>query len=139
MRMAWHAAYDNLVLHTVFDEKVKAADVRKEMEALDGAAFPAFLPGFARDRSFVFADTLGFHAVGMVADNDAEPKGTLAILHRALSSKEAEGSGGRPRSDPAVRMFSATRFSSTWRATRPPIYSTSTLFGRETARPWCDR
>ncbi len=96
MRMAWHAAYDNLVLHTVFDEKVKAADVRKEMEALDGAAFPAFLPGFTRDRSFVFADTLGFHAVGMVADNDAEPKGTLAILHRALSSKEAEGSGGAP-------------------------------------------
>ena len=96
MRMAWHAAYDNLVLHTAFDEKVKAADVRKEMEALDGAAFPAFLPGFTRDRSFVFTDTLGFHAVGMVADNDAEPKGTLAILHRALSSKEAEGSGGAP-------------------------------------------
>ena len=96
LRMAWHAAYDNLVLHTAFDEKLKPAEVRKGMEALDGAAFPAFLPGFTPDRSFVFADTLGFHAVGMVADNDPEPKGTLAILQRALSDKEAEGSGAAP-------------------------------------------
>ena len=96
LRMAWHAAYDNLVLHTAFDEKLKPADVRKGMEALDGAVFPAFLPGITPDRSFVFADTLGFHAVGMVADNDPEPKGTLAILQTALSDKEAEGSGAAP-------------------------------------------
>ena len=96
LRMAWHAAYDNLVLHTAFDEQLKPADVRKGMQTLDGAAFPAFLPGFTPGRSFVFADTLGFHAVGMVADNDPEPKGTLAILQRALSDREAEGSGAAP-------------------------------------------
>ena len=96
MRMAWHAAYDNLVLHAAFNEELKAADVRKEMEGLDGAAFPALLPGFTPGSSFVFADTLGFHAVGMVADDDAEPKGTLAILHRTLSNKEAEGHGAAP-------------------------------------------
>lgn len=96
LRMAWHAAYDNLILDATFEEKLKPADVRKEMDALDGAAFPAFLPGFTADRSFVFADTLGFHAVGMVADNDTEPKGTLAILHKALTNKDAEGSGAAP-------------------------------------------
>ena len=96
VRMAWHAAYDNLVLHTALDDKLTPADVRAAMDALDGAAFPAFLPGFTPDRSFVFADTLGFHAVGMVADNDPEPKGTLAILQRALSDKEAEGGGAAP-------------------------------------------
>ena len=96
LRVAWHAAYDNFVLHTRFDEKLKPADIRREIVALDGAAFPAFLPGFAPGRSFVFADTLGFHAVGMVTDTDAEPKATLAILHRALVTREAEASGGVP-------------------------------------------
>ena len=96
LRMAWHAAYDNLVLHTAFEEKVEPGIVRKEMEALDGAGFPAFLPGFTPNRSFVFADTLGFHAVGMVGDDDPEPKSTLAILQRAMSDKEVEGSGAIP-------------------------------------------
>ena len=96
LRVAWHAAYDNVVLHTRFDEKLKPADIRREMAALDGATFPAFLPGFTLGRSFVFADTLGFHAVGMVTDSDAEPKATLAILHRALVTREAEASGGVP-------------------------------------------
>ncbi|MYD13236.1 MAG: ATP-binding protein [Gemmatimonadetes bacterium] len=96
LRMAWHAAYDNLVLHARFDEELNSAEIRREMAALDGAMFPAFLPGFAPGRSFVFADTLGFHAVGMVADTDAEPKGTLAILHRALVTRDAEASGGVP-------------------------------------------
>lgn len=96
LRMAWHAAYDNLVLHAKFEEDRKPADVRKEMKVLDGAAFPAFLPGLEPGRSFVFADTLGFHAVGMVRDDDPEPKGTLAILHRALTTRDAAGGGARP-------------------------------------------
>ncbi len=96
LRMAWHVAYDNVVLHTRFDEKLKPADIRREMAGLDGAVFPAFLPGLNPGRSFVFADTLGFHSVGMVADTDTEPKGTLAILHRALVTREAEQSGGAP-------------------------------------------
>ena len=95
LRMAWHAAYDNLVLNTV-DENHEPAKVRKEMEALDGSGFPAFLPGLDSNSSFVFADTLGFHAVGMVDDKDPEPKSTLAILQRAMSDKEEEGTGVVP-------------------------------------------
>ncbi len=50
--------------------------------------YPAFLPGLEGDSSFVFADTLGFHAVGMVPDSDKEPKAALAILARALGESE---------------------------------------------------
>jgi hypothetical protein len=38
--------------------------------------------------AFVFADTLGFHAVGMVPDRDKEPKAAVAILARALGEAE---------------------------------------------------
>ena len=92
LRMAWHIAYDNLALHAVFNEQGEPSAVRKELASLDGAAFPAFLPGIAPGHSFVFADTLGFHAVGMVAGGDPEPKGTLSILHRALTGEE-DGQG----------------------------------------------
>ena len=44
LRVAWHAAYDNLVLHTAFVEQEKAKIVRDECGILDGALFPAFLP-----------------------------------------------------------------------------------------------
>lgn len=92
LRMAWHAAYDNLALHAVFNEQVAPLVVRNELASLDGTAFPAFLPGVTAGRSFVFGDTLGFHAVGMVASGDPEPKGTLSILHRALTGQE-DGQG----------------------------------------------
>lgn len=96
LRIAWHAAYDNLVLHSVLREGLEPAEVRSEMESLDGAAFPAFLPGTEPGRSFVFGDMLGFHAVGMVADNDEEPKGSLAVLNRAMGRSEDGGSASRP-------------------------------------------
>ena len=54
--------------------------------------FPSFLPGLSAGTTFVFADTLGFHCVGMVADNDKEPKAALAILARALDNAEASDS-----------------------------------------------
>ena len=88
-RAAWHAAYDNLVLHAAFDQKQAAANVRKEFGVLDGAMFPAFLPD-PGGGAFVFADTLGFHAVGMVPDRDPEPKAALAVLARALGESESE-------------------------------------------------
>ena len=50
--------------------------------------FPAFLPGLDTGGSFVFADTLGFHAVGIVPDSDKEPKAAVAILARALGESE---------------------------------------------------
>ena len=83
LRVAWYAAYDNLVLHAAFEQDQKAKTIRDELQCLDGAMFPAFLPNPAGG-SFVFADTLGFHAVGMVPDTDKEPKAAVAILVSAL-------------------------------------------------------
>ena len=88
LRVAWHAAYDNLVFHAAFEQKQKAQDIRDELQCLDGAMFPAFLPNLAGG-SFVFVDTLGFHAVGMVPDTDKEPKAAVAILARALGEGES--------------------------------------------------
>lgn len=88
LRVAWHTAYDNLVLHTAFEQEQSAKDIRTEFASLDGAMFPAFLPN-PNGGAFVFADTLGFHAVGMVPDVDKEPKAAVAILARALGDGEA--------------------------------------------------
>ena len=88
LRVAWHAAYDNLVFHAAFEQDQKAKDVRDEFQCLDGAMFPAFLPN-PDGGSFVFADTLGFHAVGMVSDTDKEPKAAVAMLARALGEGES--------------------------------------------------
>ena len=88
LRVAWQAAYDNLVLYTAFEQEQKARDIRNEFAGLDGAMFPAFLPNPAGG-AFVFADTLGFHAVGMVPDTDKEPKAAVAVLARALGDSEA--------------------------------------------------
>jgi len=55
---------------------------------MDGAMFPSFLPGIVGGTSFVYADTLVFHAVGMVPDTDKEPKAAIAILARALGETE---------------------------------------------------
>ena len=88
LRVAWHAAYDNLVFHAAFDQEQKAKDIRAEFAGLDGAMFPVFLPN-PDGGAFVFADTLGFHAVGMVPDKDNEPKAAVAILARALGKSEA--------------------------------------------------
>ena len=89
LRVAWHAAYDNLVIHTRFDQGIGAQLIRDEFFALDGAMFPAFLPGLQPGSSFVFADTLGFHAVGMVRDDDKEPKAAMAMLARALGDSDS--------------------------------------------------
>ena len=89
LRVAWQAAYDNLVLHAAFEQRQAARNVRDEFACLDGAMFPAFLPHPEAGGSFVFADTLGFHAVGMVPDHDKEPKAAVAILARALGESES--------------------------------------------------
>jgi len=95
IRVAWHAAYDNLLLHAAFEwkPKPKPKQIRDEFAALDGAMFPAFLPGLEAGRTFVFADTLGMNAVGMVADDDKEPKAALSILARALAETDAADAG----------------------------------------------
>ena len=92
LRVCWHAAYDNLVLHAAFQQEMSPKDIREEMAILDGVMFPAMLPGFEGKSSFVFADTLGFHAVGMVLDSDKEPKAAIALLARALGESETADS-----------------------------------------------
>ena len=89
LRVAWHAAYDNLVIHSRFDQGIGAKLIRDEFFALDGSMFPAFLPGLQPGSSFVFADTLGFHAAGMVRDDDKEPKAAVAMLSRALGDSDS--------------------------------------------------
>ena len=76
------------MLHAAFAENLSPKDIRDELSVLDGAMFPAFLPGIEDGSSFVFADTLGFHVVGMVPDSDKEPKASVAILARALGESE---------------------------------------------------
>ena len=88
LRVAWHVAYDNLVFHSAFEEGAAPKQVRDEFLILDGAMFPTFLPGLEEKAPFVFADTLGFHAVGMVPDYDKEPKAAVAVLARALGESE---------------------------------------------------
>ena len=89
LRTAWHVAYDNLVLHTAYEQAATPKHVRDEFKGLDGSMFPAFLPGLTRGTSFVYADTLRFHSVGMVPDDDKEPKAAVAILGRALGEADA--------------------------------------------------
>jgi len=88
MRVAWYAAYDNLMLHTAFDQGARPHDIRRELAGLDGAMFPAFLPN-PGGGAYVFADTLGFHAVGMVPDKNREPKAAVTMLARALGDTDA--------------------------------------------------
>ena len=89
LRVAWHAAYDNLVLHAAFEQGETASNIRKELKGLDGAMFPAFLPN-PHGGAFVFADTLGFHAAGMVPDLDREPKAAVALLARAFGDNTGD-------------------------------------------------
>lgn len=93
LRVAWHAAYDNLIFHARFTENLRNKDIREEFQILDGSMFPAFLPGIDQNGMFVFADTLGFHAVGMILDTNKEPKAAIALLARAIGESEAADSG----------------------------------------------
>ena len=88
LRVAWQTGYDNLVLHAAFGQGRDAREIRTELASLDSAMFPAFLPN-PGGGAFVFADTLGFHAVGMVPDTVKEPKAAVALLARALGDSEA--------------------------------------------------
>jgi DNA polymerase III delta prime subunit len=92
LRIAWHVAYDNLVLYSAFEQNVAAKEILDGFRLLDGAMFPAFLPGLTSEGSFVFTDMLGFHSVAMVPDHDKEPKAAVAILARAIGESDAADS-----------------------------------------------
>lgn len=89
LRVAWQCAYDNLVLYARYDENAKPKEIVEEFQSLDGSMCPVLLPGLRAGESFVFADTLGFHAAAMVPDYILEPKAAVAILARALGAAEA--------------------------------------------------
>ena len=90
LRVSWHIAYDNLVLYSGLEENLKLQDIQKEFLLLDGAMFPAFLPGLQRERAFIFADMLGFHLAGMVLDTEKEPKAAITLLLKALGESREE-------------------------------------------------
>jgi hypothetical protein len=85
LRAAWHCAYDVLVQHARYEEGMPQKRVIECLKGLDGSHFPMFLPGLDPNGSFVFGDTLGFHSVAMVRDDDKEPKAAIALMTKAMS------------------------------------------------------
>jgi len=91
LRLAWHCAYDQLLAWCRYDQKdLSNKKILDVVFTLDGAHFPAILPGLRYGESFVFGDTLGFHAVAMVADSDKEPKASVAMLAKVLAGGKDE-------------------------------------------------
>jgi hypothetical protein len=84
LRFAWHGVYDQLAAHARYEQGLSPAAVQKSMRALDSAHFPAALPGIRPGSGFVFADTLGFHAVAMTLDGEPEPKAAVALMTACL-------------------------------------------------------
>lgn len=89
LRVAWQQSFDLLVAYHRYEENLPAAKVERLLEKVTGAHYPSFLPGLEPGKSFVFADTLGFHAVALVPADDPEPKATVALLGRLLGGDES--------------------------------------------------
>ena len=100
LRLAWHAAYDQLAVHARFEQGMPTGAVKDLLRALDSAHFPFILPGLESSQGFVFGDTLGFHAVAMVVDRDREPKAAISLMAACLAD-------GRPEAVPSVGRQSA--------------------------------
>lgn len=91
LRLAWHCAYDQLLVWSRYEQKnLNHKKILDVASAIDGAHFPAFLPGLVEGRSFIFGDTLGFHAIAMVSDADREPKASIAMLAKVLAGGKDE-------------------------------------------------
>jgi DNA phosphorothioation-dependent restriction protein DptH len=100
LRLAWHGLYDHLTAHARYEQGLSAAAVQNALNPLDSSHFPATLPGTGTS-GFVFADTLGFHAVAMTYDDDPEPKASVALLTMCLG-------GGQQSEAPSIGTESAT-------------------------------
>ena len=90
VRLAWHAAYDQLAAHARYEEGMTATNVVDILGSLDSAHFPAVLPGLEPGQGFVFGDTLGFHAVAMVGAQDPEPKAAISLMATCLAGEKHE-------------------------------------------------
>ncbi|WP_212742100.1 ATP-binding protein [Sphingomonas sp. 3F27F9] len=100
LRMLWHAAYDQLLVHARYEQGMTASSVRAAVKDLDGSNFPAVLPGTPNMPGFVFADMLGFHAVALTVDGDPEPKAAISLLSTCLG-------GGTQEIAPSIGIESA--------------------------------
>jgi DNA phosphorothioation-dependent restriction protein DptH len=89
LRVAWQQSFDLLVAYHRYEENLPASKVERFLEKVTGAHYPSFLPGLEPGKSFVFADTLGFHAVALVPADDPEPKATVALLGRLMGGDES--------------------------------------------------
>jgi len=89
LRVAWQQSFDLLVAYHRYEENLPATRVERLLDKVTGAHYPSFLPGLMPGKSFVFADTLGFHAVALVPADDPEPKATIALLGRLLGGDES--------------------------------------------------
>lgn len=89
VRVAWQQAFDMLARCHRYEEQTAPAKAARLLGALTGAHYPAMLPGFEKGESFIFADSLGFHAVAMTATDDEEPRATVALLSRLLTDGDA--------------------------------------------------
>jgi DNA phosphorothioation-dependent restriction protein DptH len=85
LRLAWHGLYDQVAAHARYEQRLTAPAVQSALKPLDSAHFPALLPGTG-SRGFIFADTLGFHAVAMTCNGDPEPKASVALLTMCLGA-----------------------------------------------------
>lgn len=84
VRVAWQQSFDMLARHHRYEAGSTATKVTRLLSSLTGAHYPAVLPGIRGGDAFVFADSLGFHAVAMTSIGDEEPKATLSLLSRLL-------------------------------------------------------
>lgn len=93
LRVAWQQGFDLMVAYHRYNagnaDGLPPKKLAEILKPVTGAHYPAFLPGLAAGKSFVFGDTLGFHAVAMVTADDPEPKATLARLGRLLGGEGA--------------------------------------------------
>ena len=89
LRVAWQQSFDLLVVYHRYEEGLPAAKLEHLLERITGAHYPSFLPGIVPGAAFVFADTLGFHAVALVRTDDPEPKATVALLGRLMGGDES--------------------------------------------------
>lgn len=90
VRLAWHAAYDQLAAQARYEEEMTAANVADALKSLDSAQFPAMLPGLEPGQGFIFGDSLGFHAVAMVSDLDPEPKAAISLMAACLAGERRD-------------------------------------------------
>jgi len=89
LRVAWQQSYDLLVAYHRYEQNLPAAKLEHLLARTSGAHYPSLLPGAEPGEAFVFADTLGLHAVALVRTDDPEPKATVSLLGRLLGGDES--------------------------------------------------